>query len=89
MPVFRNRIGARASVSPTVVGGVRAVVEGALLVTLGALLDWVGALDLANAAPWAPVGVLVIRTLEGALDAALGKRDSDVLGVDSDLHAGF
>lgn len=55
-------------VPPWLVALARGVAEAAVLAVLGALIVALGDVTTGELAPWAPIGVLALRQLEGIAD---------------------
>lgn len=54
---------------PLAVAAARGILEAAAIAAIGAAYLWLGSADLGDSwAHWAPVGMLVLRTLEGWAD---------------------
>lgn len=69
-----------AGVPPWVVGLLRGIAEAVALAVLGALIIALGDVDTGDLAPWAPVGLLVLRQLEGIADAKIDPTRQRVIG---------
>lgn len=59
---------ATGGVRPALVALARAALEAAVLAVVGVLIVALGDVSTGDLAPWAPIGVLVLRQLEGLAD---------------------
>lgn len=57
-----------ANIQPWIVGAVRAVLHAAFLGGVGGGIVWLSDSSPQELAPWAPVLILALRTLEGMYD---------------------
>lgn len=57
-----------SGVRPALVALLRGVLEAATLAVLGVLVVWLGDVEAGTLAPYAPIGVLILRQLEGLAD---------------------
>lgn len=57
-----------AGVPPWLVALVRGLLEAAVLAVIGAAIVALGEVTAGDLAPWAPVGILALRSLEGIAD---------------------
>jgi hypothetical protein len=66
--------------SPALVALLRGALEAAALAFLAAVIVWVSSADLGSLAPWAPIGMLVLRQLEGIIDQHIDPTTQRSLG---------
>lgn len=65
---WRGSSDGEGGLRPALVAVLRGVLEAAVLAAIGAAVVALGDLELGAGATWAPVAVLVLRTLEGVAD---------------------
>jgi hypothetical protein len=65
---------------PALVALVRGIIEAAALTAIGAVITWASSADLGTLAPWAPIGLLALRQLEGIVDQKIDPSVQRVLG---------
>jgi hypothetical protein len=67
-------------VSPTVVALLRGIAEAAVLAVLGVIIVALGEVTTGELAPWAPIGLLGLRQLEGLLDKSIDPTRQRLVG---------
>lgn len=70
----------RSGVPPWVVAFGRGVAEAAVLAAIGAATSALGDVSAGALAPWAPLGLLVLRQLEGVADQRIDPSRQRLLG---------
>lgn len=72
-------------VSPLTVSIVRGVAEAVVLALIAALVVALGDVSAGSLAPYAPIGLLVLRTLEGVVDNKLDPGVKRLSGAPAEL----
>lgn len=67
-------------VSPTIVALLRGILEAAALAVIGVLVVAIGDVTTGDLAPWAPIGLLALRQVEGLVDKAIDPTKQRVAG---------
>lgn len=67
-------------VSPAVVAFLRGLAEAVVLAIIGVLITATSSVTTGELAPWAPIGLLALRQLEGLIDKSIDPTKQRVTG---------